>query len=229
MAKILMTAIVADIRNKLNGTVFSKNRYGAYIRTKVTPVNPQTSSQQNARNRLSTMSQMWRGLTETQRQTWINAGINFQKTDIFGNPKIPAGNALFVSLNANLALVNVNAIVNAPLPLQMPQIAITSLTAASGTPALSLVFTPGTVPGDTAIVVMATPQIAPGRNFVKSQYRILEVLDAADTSPANLLVSYTAANGTLVEDNKIFVKIFAISKISGQAGIPVMVKAVIGA
>ena len=42
MAKILTTAIVADIRNKLNGSVFSKNRYGAYVRTKVTPVNPQT-------------------------------------------------------------------------------------------------------------------------------------------------------------------------------------------
>ena len=53
MAKILMTAIVADIRNKLNGSVFSKNRYGAYVRTKVTPVNPQSTAQQNTRNNLS--------------------------------------------------------------------------------------------------------------------------------------------------------------------------------
>jgi hypothetical protein len=29
MAKVLFTAVVADMRNKLNGTVFSKNRYGA--------------------------------------------------------------------------------------------------------------------------------------------------------------------------------------------------------
>ena len=43
MAKIKMTAIVADMRNKLNGSVFSRNRGGAYIRTKVTPINPQTS------------------------------------------------------------------------------------------------------------------------------------------------------------------------------------------
>ncbi len=66
MAKIKMTAIVADIRNKLNGTVFAKNRGGAYMRTKVTPVNRQTSDQSTVRNRLGSFAQGFRGLTQDQ-------------------------------------------------------------------------------------------------------------------------------------------------------------------
>src|SRR5437867_2761155 len=117
MAKLLFTAVVADMRNKLNGTVFSKNRYGAYARTKVTPVNPQSTAQQNQRNTLSTNSAAWRGLTEAQRQSWIDGAINFPTTDIFGNSKILSGQALYVKFNNNLASIGVAPIDTAPTPV----------------------------------------------------------------------------------------------------------------
>ena len=66
MAKIKMTAIVADMRNKLNGSVFSRNRGGAYIRTKVTPINPQTAAQVQARSLLTSLSQGFRSLSQAQ-------------------------------------------------------------------------------------------------------------------------------------------------------------------
>ena len=52
---------------------------------------------QNVRNRLSTNSQAWRGLTEAQRQGWIDAAINFPFTDIYGNTKILSGQACMLS------------------------------------------------------------------------------------------------------------------------------------
>ena len=63
MAKIKLSAIVSEMRGKLNGSVFSKNRGGAYIRTKVTPVNPQSLAQGLVRATLTNLSQAWRGLT----------------------------------------------------------------------------------------------------------------------------------------------------------------------
>ena len=54
--KIKFGAIVVDGRNKIGGHVMSKNRAGAYMRTKVSPVNPRSLDQMSVRSRLSAIS-----------------------------------------------------------------------------------------------------------------------------------------------------------------------------
>lgn len=229
MAKLLFTAVVADMRNKLNGTVFSKNRYGSYARTKVTPVNPQTTAQQNSRSTLSVLSANWRSLTESQRQGWINAAPNFPRTDIYGNPKILSGNALYVSLNTNLLNAGETTISDAPLPVGFNSLALGTITAAAGTPALTVAFTPTPVNPDFTLLIEATPQVGPGITFVKNKFRSVQYVAAAGTSPANILSAYTAKFGTLVEGMKIFIRIRLISTTTGQAGIPVMGSVIVAA
>lgn len=229
MAKILFTAVVADMRNKLNGTVFSKNRYGAYARTKVTPVNPQTVAQQNNRNQLATFSAAWRGITQSQREGWISAAANFPTTDIFGNAKILSGNALFVGLNKNLDTVGVAQIDDAPTPVALPAITALSLAAAEGAGTVAVTFAPTPVPADFAFIVYATPNVPPGRLFVKNLYRTVTVLDAAATSPAAIGVAYAAIHGAPVAGQTIFIKVVAVSKTTGQSGVPVYASAVVAA
>lgn len=219
MAKVLFTAVVADMRNKLNGTVFSKNRYGAYTRTKVTPVNPQTDSQQNARNNLATNSAAWRGLTEAQRQGWIDAAVQFPFTDIFGNAKILSGQALYCKLNGNLVNAGEVAIADAPNPVAIPALTNIALTATDA-PTLSLAFGPTPVPADFALQVFATGNVPPGRSFVKNLYRFITTVPAAGATPANILAAYQAVHGNPVADQKISVRCFLVSTITGQAGIP---------
>ena len=98
--KIKFGAIVVDGRGKIGGHVASKNRGGAYLRTKVTPTNPQTTFQSAVRNRLTAFSQGWRGLTQAQRDAWNAAVSNFSKTDVFGDIKQPTGLNLYVKLNS---------------------------------------------------------------------------------------------------------------------------------
>ncbi len=221
MAKILTTAIVADIRNKLNGSVFSKNRYGSYVRTKVTPVNPQTSAQQNVRNTLSTNSQAWRGLTESQRQGWIDAAANFPFTDIFGNSKILSGNALYVKLNNNLAVAGQAPIADAPAPVSLPPLVMGAIVSSAGGGTLTMAFTDTPVPAGFSIAVQTTGNVGPGKTFVKNLFRQTQLVAAAATSPANLAAAFTALHGAPVEGQKIFVRAFLISTDTGQAGIPV--------
>ena len=151
MAKINFSGIAGvDMRNKLNGSVFSKNRGGAYVRTKVTPVNPQSTAQQNARNRLSTQSQNWRGETESARQSWIDASPNFPYTDIFGNSKTLSGFQLYVKFNSNLSYIGEAAISTAPAAVAIPSLAITALVADDS--ANTVIITATTpVPADMAI------------------------------------------------------------------------------
>ena len=95
-------ALVVAGSGKINGWVASRNRGGAYFRTKVTPLNPSTSAQQNARGILGSLSTQWSQLTEEQRLSFNNAVASFATTDIFGDIRNPSGINLFVKLNTNL-------------------------------------------------------------------------------------------------------------------------------
>lgn len=97
--------MMTDARGKLGGQVFSKNRSGAVVRTKVTPVNPQSVSQSEVRNRFGSLSSNWRGLTEPDRQAWNSAAAEFAKTNVFGDQYFPTGKNLYVGINSNLGLV----------------------------------------------------------------------------------------------------------------------------
>ena len=157
MAKIKFTAIVAEMRNSIAGTVFSRNRYGSYARTKVTPINPQTSYQQEQRQRLSNLSSSWRALTDAQRASWSAQVQNYKSTDIFGDAKVLSGQALFVSLNLNLERAGETRL-DAPLsPVGMPSISLVSMTAAFSTGgnnmAVTATISPATIPAGFALAI----------------------------------------------------------------------------
>lgn len=229
MAKILFTAVVADMRAKLNGSVFSKNRYGAYVRTKVTPTNPSTTAQVNARNILATHSQGWRSLTSAQRTGWINASPNFPFTDVFGNVRYLAGNALYVKLNSNLNYAEEAAIDDAPSPVSIPAITLVSVAAAAGAGTVAVTFAPTPVPAGFAMIIEATPNVSPSINFVSNKFRNVAVVAAAGTSPHATGTAYVAKFGGMTAGQQLFVRVFLISTDSGQAGIPLQASAVVAA
>lgn len=218
--KVLLGAQNPDQRNKLAGWVASKNRYGNYWRRKVTPVNPQTSFQMAQRQQLGNLSSSWRGLTEAQRQSWIDAAPSFPYIDIFGSQIILAGNALFIALNKNLLNAGQSTIDSAPTPESIPVLAITAVTAAAGTPALTVTISPSTVPSGYTLLAFATPNIGPGIKFVKNRLRLLGTATAT-TGTVDLTTAWEARFGTLVEGEQIFVKLVLVSNTSGQQGVPV--------
>lgn len=227
--KVKFGAIVTDGRNKVGGHVFSKNRGGAYMRTKVTPSNPQTSQQAIARNRITTYSQNWRALTATQRAAWEAAVSNFTATDIFGDIKNPSGINLYIKLNSNLSEIAAAAITLPPLPTSVIGPATIALTGAAGTPALSFAWTGGAIPATTAWIVRVTPQVSPGKSFVKNLYRNLVVLPAADTTPTSILTEFNARFGTLVAGQKVFIEITAVGTTTGIKSTPLNTSAIIAA
>lgn len=220
MAKLKFSAWLSDARNKLNGSVFSKNRYGNYIRNKTTPVNPQTPYQQAQRQMLGSLSAQWRSLTTAQRQGWIDAAPNFPVTDAFGDTIILAGNALFIALNKNLINAGEESIDSAPTPEQTPTLAISDLTAAAGTPALSFTIDPSTAPANHVLFVKATPGLSPGINFVKNRLRFIG-LGTISSGSVDILTEWQDRFGTLVAGQRISVVAYFVNSATGQAGVPV--------
>ncbi len=153
---------MVDGRGKAGGHVMSKNRGGAYMRTKVTPSNPQTTSQQTTRSSLSSFAQSFRSLTQLQIAGWNNAVQNFKGTNIFGDVVNPSGINLYVKLNTLLALVGAAPLTDAPLPGEVASLLTLSGAAAAGAGTFTVAFTPTPVPADHSLVILASKQFSPG-------------------------------------------------------------------
>ena len=170
--KLKFGAIVTDGRGKIGGHVASKNRAGAYLRTKVTPSNPNTVAQMQARGILASLSQQWATLLESQRLAWNEAVKEWGSTDIFGDIKKPSGINLFVKLNANLISVGLPTLSDVPAKSEVPTVIVTDGTYRVSTDTVNINFDSLLADGTIALV-RATPKLSAGVSFVKSQFRVI--------------------------------------------------------
>jgi hypothetical protein len=208
-------AIVVAGSGKIGGHVASRNRGGAYFRTKVTPVNPQSTAQLTVRNRFTTNSQAWKGLTDAQRAAWNAAVSNYTTTDIFGDVKNPSGFNLYQRLNNNLETVGTAAISVPAQPSSVSQVSITSIIPDDSSQLIPMVLS-ANVPAGTAVKVFATAQQSPGVKFVKSEYRLITTLPAATATPVALGASYITKFGAITVGAKIFFKLVFVNTTTGQ-------------
>jgi len=65
-----------EIRGKVGGSVFSRNKGGAIMRVYAKPTNTNSQSQRNQRNNFRSMSGSWNALTAVQRQGWESFAKN---------------------------------------------------------------------------------------------------------------------------------------------------------
>ena len=208
---------LTDGRGKLNGHVASKNRSGAYIRTKVTPTNPQTSFQLGARNLLTSLSQGWRALTQAQRNAWDNAVADFAKTDVFGDLRTPTGKNLYGKLNINLVNIGEAQIVVPPLPSGAGSV-ISGTAIASNAGAISIVHDGDT--GGHVIQVWATPGVSPGKKFLKNDYRLVTTFAGGSASPAVITGAYTSRFGAPAVGTRVGIRLVSVNDATGEAGVP---------
>jgi hypothetical protein len=157
-------------------------------------------------------------LTQAQRDSWNSAVASYSKTDIFGDLRNPSGANLFQKLNNNLQSIGIAFLTSAPLPVEVPNTSVVSLSVET-TGSVMEIFLSGAVATDSALKIFATAPQSPGKSFVKSEYRIVAQLDPTDTSPADIAAAYVAKFGTFPSvGQKIFVKALPISTLTGQAG-----------
>jgi hypothetical protein len=227
--KMKWGALVVDGRNKIGGHVASKNRGGSYLRTKVTPVNPNTIDQITARGRIASLSQAWKSLTQTERDSWNNSVQAWARTDIFGDLRNPSGFNLYMRLNSNLLEVGIAAINTAPIPSSVYAPSLTLLDCDVSSSTFDVGFAPAPVPTDTTVIVRATGALSPGVKFVKNQLRNIALVSSAGVSPQDLFTSYIAKFGGLVAGSQVVVEVVAVNEVTGQKGATSQISAIVTA
>lgn len=215
--------LTSDARGKLNGMVFTRGRYGAVIRTKVSPVQPATPAQQLVKQNFGALSASWRDLPTDERNGWNAVVSQWQKTNVFGQQYTLSGINLYVGLNQNLLQVEQPNISVAPLPGEMPVLQAFGI--AADVSSTSIIWTLGmnsssVIPVGYNLVIDATPPMSPGRTYVKNKYAQITFLAAAvDTNLQNLWPAYVARYGALAAGQIIYLRAKLIDIATGQATI----------
>lgn len=229
MAKIKPASWIDKVSNKIGNVVASRGRGGAYIRAKVTPFNPQSTAQVTARANMTQASQGWAGLTDNQRAQWDAAVDQWKSTDIFGDQMTPSGFNLYTQLNLNLLTIG-SAMITTP-PAKGAVASLTTLAAAQvHGGATTLTFTVTPAPAGSKYIIEASEGMSAGRSFVKSQYRVIEVMAAGQTSPRTVTTVYNAKFGAPgAVGQKVFFRVRPVDSTSGQPGAALTASAIITA
>jgi len=199
MAKIKFGLVVTDARGKLGGHVFSKNRGGSYLRTKVVPVNPQTGAQTIVRQSFAFFSQNWSALTALLIASWNNAVTEWQKTDVFGDVKNPTGKNLYLRLNQTATQAGYPSFTNVPPRLPMVEGIVTDVFMGNGIEVVGLYNG-----SDARVVLSSSGVVSNGTSYVKNKMRNFYNALASEVSDADVLAAYVSKYGTPDGEEKIF-------------------------
>jgi hypothetical protein len=216
--KMKFGAIVVDGRGKIGGHVASKNRGGAYLRTKVTPTNPQSSSQAAVRNRLTTLAQGFKTLTANQISAWNAAVSDFAKTDIFGDIKQPSGINLYSKLNSNLGEVGVPFISNPPLPAAVGVLTNMSVLVDATNNSIEVSFDEAVVPTGNYLIIRATAPASAGVSNFSGKYRNVYVSTLSEPLPKEIDLEYLSKFGSYQVGQKIGFEAVLVNAVTGQKG-----------
>ena len=170
-----------DIRGSVGDLTFSANAGGAYIRSKVTPMNPMTAKQLAARARLAALSSEFSTtLTDEQRQGWIDLAKLTPYTNIFGDKRYLNGVSMYVKVNSVLMLIGQPTLTNAPINLACRPLTLTVNTIPTTAAPIFNISVLATVSATESIIMYCTQSLPPAVNFVKNLYRVSFVQAGAE-------------------------------------------------
>lgn len=202
MASVKLGAMVQDVRGSLNGMTFSRNRGGAYVRSKVSPIQPVSWYSAAARAGFTSASERWAAsLSQTQRNDWEAFALLHPVINVFGDSIVLCGHAMYVQINARNIMLGKTPIDAPVTPWSTYSPVSLALVAENTSDALTkLSFAIGRAMEATELLLCsATPVIDPGRTPQKSQYKLLNILGAATytATPVEVFADFNARYGAL--------------------------------
>lgn len=227
MALIKLGGLAQDVRGTLNGNVFSRNRGGAYIRTKVSPVQPVSSFASAARAMFAALSQSWStNLTDVERAAWEAFAAVHPFVNVFGDSIILNGISFYQSVNRRLLQMGLEELTTPPATFDVPDIiSVTVSMQADDVGNISMPIEIGrALDPDEVIYVFATPPILGARAVQKNMYRLINSTTTGGfITPTDIGLYYADrfADVTVLNGSRVGVYVQAVNTVTGAASAPV--------
>ncbi len=229
MALIKLGALAQDVRGSLNGTTFSRNTSGAYVRTKVSPVQPITEANTAAKLYFKTLSQMWSSiLTAENRADWNAFAAVHPVVNVFGDSIILSGIAFFQLANRRLLQIGFDPLISPPPTWDTTNPGTLAVVAeVTGTAISTLTITTGTSPEtNESLYVFGTPPILGARSVQQNDLRLVSGLGDTIQSGVDFSARYVArfAPLTWAVGDRFAMTVQILNSVTGATGTPVLVQ-----
>jgi hypothetical protein len=122
MAKIKLSALVSDIKGKMEGTVFARNGGGLYMRNNPIGVQKMTAKWGANKSRFASVVSSWRELTARQQAEWNEMAVNYTGHSIFGDNRKRSGYELYVKINQTMITSGLPAVLKPQMPVEFPDL-----------------------------------------------------------------------------------------------------------
>jgi len=210
MALIKFGGGVLDARGSIGGNVFSRNRYGNYMRARTAPVNPQTQRQSAIRAIMAEVSARWFNvLTEENRGSWNDFAANHPSTNKLGEVISLSGFNQFVRSNVAAKTAGLDYINAGPVTFIKPgEDTLFAVEISAASQEVSITFDDSLAwlneSGAAMIVQVGAPQ-SDSINYFGGPFRSAGAILGDETTPPTTPATIDSPF-VLTEDQKIFVR-----------------------
>ena len=186
--KIKFGAGIVDGRGSIAGNTFSRNHFGAFMRARVTPTNPNTARQVLVRASIAYLADRWANtLTSAQRTAWNLYGSSVAMLDSLGATIYLTGYNHYIRSNVILKMQAGTIIDSGPVIFEIPaQDPTFAISASEATQSISYTFDNtmdwANEAGGFLYKFQGKPQNAQ-RNYFKGPWRIVGQVDGDDITP----------------------------------------------
>lgn len=231
------STFLGQASGSLNGSTFSRNRFGPYVRTRAVPVNPNTAYQVALRAVFAALVTRWtETLTDAQRDAWTLYAANVPVVGPLGDPQYLTGQNWYIGCNTprlqakgKIALSSIDVVDDGPTTYDRGTFTTPTptLSEASG---LSTAFNNGddwANEDDAFLLVYEGRPMSPTRNFFKGPFRLVGLAEGDSgtppTSPLALSASTLTNLGyTVTEGQGVSVK-YVVCRGDGRLSTPQIV------
>lgn len=207
MAKITAGPLAGVVSGKLGCVVFSRGRYGPYLRTRVLPTRVSTEATRDVRGRLSSLSKAWASLDGAEQLAWKTWAETHPIVDRLGNSRVLSGSAAFIQLNARILQASGTQIDVPPTVASPAPILTLSLVVDVGVgDEATLDWTSGQTGAMECVAVWMAVVDSLGREYYRNLMKLVAVTAGAQATGIDLQAAIESRFGTSLLGQRVFVE-----------------------
>ena len=221
MALIKFGPMVSEASGKIGGSVYARNRGGAYVRDWTKPLKSTSPAALAAKSRLAAYSQAWQALTDAQRASWKAWAAANPVINRLGESRVLSGNQAYVQINGVLGAIG-SATVSVPPTGTAPASLITLAADGDiGAGDFDLTYTATPLAADDKLYIQACVVASAGISYVNNLLRLIGVSAGAQASPFDVQSLFEARFGTPNVGDTVHFAVSVVDSVTGLLSQPI--------
>lgn len=215
MAIIIPGVAVSQMSGRVGGTIFSRNRGGAYMRNGSIPSTVTTPFAQRIKSVTAAMSQAWAGLGAAVQEQWREWATQNPVINRLGQSRTLSGHQAFVQINARLVYVGLDQLESPPIGEAPAPFVPGSVTFVAAPLELTVAYTPTPAPAGIAVQCYAYLANSPGVSYVRNRLALVSVSAVAAATPLDIAQDVEDRFGTPQAGQTLHIGLRALDTTTG--------------